>query len=374
MPDLPTRSDLFNVGADEITARSQARPPEQRWSRELIFTEGSGLNINTASPAAMGEEVVRHLALRLKAQTLDGAEGEDLDRWVADRYSPTIVRKEATPAVVELEMSRTTGALPAGTVSAGTRIRTENGTEFKTELDASLAAGSTGPVTVLAQASEAGLAGNVAAHTLTEFVDVPSDPALVVTNPEPATGGDAQETDARLRERARQFYPNARRGVLGAIEEGALTVPGIRQAVAIEEVDAAGIPTGRVALYVADANGQANSALVGQVRTALLEWRCGGVYVDVAGATPVYVSILLRLRFASGVSTTLAATQVRRVVVAGVNQLLPSATLEVSLITAAARAVPGVIVLEDAVVTPVGDVVPNAGEVLRTSFDRVTVE
>ena len=41
MPDLPTRADLFQVGADEIFVRSAARPAGQRITPEEVYTEGS---------------------------------------------------------------------------------------------------------------------------------------------------------------------------------------------------------------------------------------------------------------------------------------------------------------------------------------------
>jgi hypothetical protein len=142
--------------------------------------------------------------------------------------------------------------------------------------------------------------------------------------------------------------------------------------VAIEELDSQGIPTGRVALYIADANGQANNALVQAVLGALLEYRGCGVYVDVVASLPVFVPIRYNLRFAAGIDSTLAFAQVQNAAVAAVNSLRPNQTLEVSLLTAVARSVPGVIVLDDAVVTPVGDLVPSAGQVIRTRPDLVT--
>ena len=374
MPDLPTRQTYFQIGADEVLARSAARPVGQRISAEEVFTEGSDINIVTASASAMAEEVTRQLALREKVLLLDGAGGIDLDRIVADRFSPTIVRKQAVPAVVPLTISRSTGALPAITLPIGTRVRTGASIEFLTTSAVSLAAGSTGPADVLAEAAVAGTAGNVAAGTLTIFVQPPSDPNVIVTNAERAAGGDDVETDERLRARARDFFRTARRGTLSAIEFGALTVAGVRQAAAIEEVDTAGFPTGRVFLYIADALGQANSALVTAVRLALLEYRAAGIIVDVLSAIPQYVPIRYRLRFSAGVNTTVAAESVRLATVANVNALGPNATLPVSLLFATARSVAGVIVLEDAVLDPVGDLVPAAGQVIRTRPDLVTFE
>lgn len=374
MPDLPSRVELFNVGADEVLARSAARPPGQRLTAEEIFTEGSDINLVVASASAMGDETLRQLALRLKALTLDGAEDEDLDRLVADRTNGTLPRKEASPAVATVVITRAAGALPAVVLPVGTRWRTQAGIEFESTAIATLALGSNGPVSVPVQAVVAGLAGNVAAGAINQFSEVPSDPELLATNPEPAAGGDDRETDPRYRARARNFYLAARRGTIAAIEFGALTVAGVRQAVAVEEVDAGGDPTGRVALYIADAQGNGNAALVAAVRNALLEYRAAGIIVDIYGSVPVFQAIRYRLRFTAGTDTTAAFDSVRMATVAGVNALRPGDTLPVSLLFAAARSVPGVIVLDDAVQEPVGDVMPAAGTVIRTRADLVSAE
>jgi len=374
VPDLPTRQTYFQIGADEVLARSAARPIGQRISAEEVFTEGSDINIVTASASAMAEEVTRQLALREKVLLLDGASGIDLDRIVGDRFSPTVVRKQAVPSVVPLIISRSLGPLAAITLPIGTKVRTGSSFEFATTSAVSLAAGSTGPVTVLAEATVAGTAGNVAAGTITQFSEPPADPNLIVVNEELAAGGDDEEKDPALRARARDFFRQARRGTLGAIEFGALTVPGVRQASAIEEVDPGGLPTGRVSIFVADAQGQANSALVTAVLLALLEYRAAGIIVDVLSAIPEFVSIRFRLRFSASVNTTVAAESVRLAAVAAVNVLRPNAVLPVSLLFAAARSVPGVIVLDDAIVAPVGDLVPALGQVIRTRPDLVTFE
>lgn len=374
MPDLPTRADYFRIGGDEVLLRSEGRPPAQRISPSQVFTDGSDINVIIASASAMAEEVTRQLALRINALFLDGASGEDLDRLVGDRFSPTVVRRGATPALANVRLTRVTGLLPAVVLPIGTIFVTTAGVEFESTALATVPAASTGPVTVPVRARQAGLAGNVAAGAINAFASPPPDPFLLCSNVEPSAGGDETETDARLRARARDFFRTARRGTLAAIEFGALTVPGIRQATAVEELDPFGIPTGRVALYIADALGQANAALVAAVRSALIEYRAAGIFVDVTSAIPLFVSIRFRLLFDAGVDTTAAFARVQNATVAAVNALPPNAVLPVSLLFATARSVPGVIVLDDAVQVPVGDLVPAAGQVIRTRADLVTAE
>jgi len=372
-PDLPTRADLYELGVEDVIARSQARPPAQRISAEALTTQGSDINIFLSSVSAMAEEVLRQLAMRIAALYVDGASGSDLDRLVADRFSPLIVRKGATPALVTLVLTRTSGSLPAITLATGTVFQGPNGQQFETTAAAAVPSGSNGPVSVVARARVAGTAGNLAAGTITSFVSPPGDTALQVTNPEPAAGGDDTETDASLRARAKTFFRAVSKATKAAIEFGALTVPGVRQASSIEELDpSSGEPTGRVQLIIADANGQANAALVAAVQTALVEYRAEGIIVDIVSGVPTYVPIVLRPRFDAGVDTSAAWAQLVSVVVANVNSLVPGQTLAVSLITSAARSVPGVIVYDDFVDSPVGDIVALPTQVLRTTTALVT--
>lgn len=372
MPDLPTRATYFEIGEAEALTRSAGKPPGQAMTLDAIRTDGSDANIVMASASGMADEATRQLALRVGALFLDGARGIDLDRLVADRWSPTIVRKEATPAIGEVVFSRVSGPLAAISIPASTRLRTATGIEFVTTAAVTFAAASTGPVTAPVRAVLAGANGNVGIATVTALVTNGIDAGLVVTNPAVMAGGDSRETDGRLRERARSFWLAARRGTLAAIEFGALTVAGVRQASAIELTNELGEPDGHVQLYIADALGQANAALVNAVRAALVEYRAAGVVVEIIGSNPVYTSIRFLLRFDAGVDTTRAFDLVRSATVARVNALRPRATLPVSLLIEAARSVPGVIVLDDAIVEPIGDVVPTGSEIIRTRADLIT--
>ena len=102
-----------------------------------------------------------------------------------------------------------------------------------------------------------------------------------------------------LRERVRAFWLAARRGTLGAIEFGALTVPGVVSASAVESIDASVRPARIVTLYVADGSGVSNEALAARVREVLFEWRAAGIFVLVSSSVPSIVPVVLRLRFAA---------------------------------------------------------------------------
>jgi uncharacterized phage protein gp47/JayE len=373
---LPTREDYFQVGAQEIFARSAQRTRSSRISPEAVFTEGTDINIINAACSAMADEATRHLALRMAALFLDGAEGQDLDRLVADRFSPTVVRKQPAPAVVPLTFTRPIPPSLGGsvTLAVGTKVRTENGVEFNLTQPASFPINSTGPITANAQAVLAGRGGNVEAGTITQFSQTPADPAIVVTNLQAASGGADQETDASLRERARDFFRTARRAILAAIEFGALTVDGVVSATAIEVLDVGtGLPSGDVQVFIADAQGQSNSILAAAVVIALREFRAAGIIVTVLTTVPRFESIAYQLAFRSGTDTVAAVVQLKALTVAAVGLLNPQEPLLRSMLMALARAIPGAIVTETAVPVPAGDIVPGIGEVIKTRADLVTV-
>ncbi len=372
MATLPTRADLFDIGASEIFGRSLNRPPGQRLSADEVFTEGSDINIVTAGAAAMGDEALNFLCGRIAALFLDSAEGEDLDRLVQDRFSPTIRRKEATPAVVTLEYTRVNGALPNISEGIGKKLRTANGTEFELQQVMSMASGSTGPINVVAQATGAGTAGNVATATITQFVDAPSDVNLVVTNPDVAAGGADVETDASLRARARDFFRTARRGTLAAIEFGALTVQGVAQATALEVLDA-GRPTGVVQLSIADANGQANEVLADSVELALLEFRAAGIIVDVLPSTPVFVTVQIQPNFASGFSESVGVDDVKGRFVNLGDLQAPGQPLLLSALYEQIRLVPGAVVTLDWIQEPTGDLAGIPGRSFRILLSDIEV-
>jgi uncharacterized phage protein gp47/JayE len=374
--DLPTREDFFQIGAQEVFARGQSRPQRTRVSPQAVFTEGTDINIIIAACSAMADEGTRHLALRMAALFLDSAEGVDLDRFVADRFSPTIVRKQPAPAVTLLVVTRPIPPSAGAAVSlpVGTKVRTELGTEFELTQPLSLTVGSSGPASAAAQAVFAGTGGNVGAGELTQFVNTPADATLVVTNPEAAAGGANQESDASLRERARDFFRTARRATLDAIEFGARTVDGVVEATAIEVIDpATGLQTGVVQLYITDAAGRSNALIADAVRSALREWRAGGIIVDVIATQPRFEPVNFVLSFAAGTDTRAAVNQLKALTVAAVNVHAPQEPLRRSLLFALARSIPGAIVPETAVQVPAGDVVPSSGQVIKTRLDLVTV-
>lgn len=363
MATAPSQRDLFLVG------RREAILAPTRFDRVIIDTEGSDVNVVLNASAAMGEEVSTYLQAVINERAISTSSGEALDRLLYDLYQLT--RKSAASAVVSLQLSRS-GSV-GFTVPAGATFSTETGEVFATTVDVPFPANVLGPFSVTAIGQRTGTLGNVAAGTITKVTTAVADVTLSVTNTEAAAGGRDEETDDEFRARARSFFITARRGTREAIEFGALAVDEVAQATATEITSpGAGIPTYRVQLYVTDANGQANTVLAELVEESLDEYRALGVPVSVVPAVPQYVTVVASgLQFEAGVNTALVISQAADALVALVNGLAPNTTLRLADVLMTLTAVGGLIVPHGAVTEPVGDLVPNAGTVLRTTRDRI---
>ena len=351
---FPNRKDLFNIGRRAIVTT-----PGTRINPKVVDVDGSTTNIVVASASLIGEEVISQLATGMQGLYSEVAEGDALDRLAADRYGLT--RFSTTPAIATVTFAFP-GVSVAGTITAGTRVQSSTEVQFATDADVVFAGAiSTEAHDVTVTALVAGPDSNLGAGQLTKIVDAIFDPTITVNNAAGAVGGQDAETDVAFRGRIRNFFPTARRGVLGAIEYGALQVPQCAVAKAIEIVNSAGLPVGLVQLTIADASGNANPTLVQLVANELVDYRASGIPVQVIGGTLVTPSpqVQWHVAFQSGYDQVLAAAQLRAVTVAVAQYLGPGATLFTSSLIAAAKTVPGVIISSNSLVLPIGDVIPS---------------
>ena len=363
--DLPTRADLVRVGRSAALAVPGALVPAREFDRT-----GSNANLLLALAALMGEEVVNEVRLGFRDLLLDTAVGQALDRLVFDRYG--LVRKAAARATGTLRYSRATVAGGAGSLPAGQRARSASGVVVETTAVASFTSTAT-TVEVGARALLSGTGGSVPASSVTLHVDPPFDSTITVSNPSGFAGGADAESDANFRARARKFLPTIRRGILGALEFGALEVAGVDASRAVEVLDGSSVPATAVELYILDAAGRSNSDLAQAVRDKLLEYRAIGVPVRVVGGAVFNQPITIDLSFETGTDSLAAAASVRNTIASVINSLDIGETMRVADIIAAARSVPGVVVAAGAVSVPVSDVVPATNQAIRTSAALITI-
>ena len=365
--DLPTRLDLFKLGADYVLQHATKIDPAQ------VYVDGSDINLFTGITSQIGYQLVLNLAQKVNALMLDGAEDEDLDRYAWDRYQLT--RKGASPAVGTIRIYRIVGG-SAGTIDVGTKLATLSGVEYITTTTTSFGA-STLSMTANVRAVQAGKSSQVGANTIRKFA-TPSalfDASLMVNNDFATAHGEDVEDDPDFRTRIRDFWKTVRRGVVGAIAYGARAVPGVVSAAAVEVTTLGGSPARVVMLYIADSSGIASAAKAQEVLDSLLEYRACGIQVVIVTAMPQILDITLRLAFVQGVDTVNLTETIRNAIVEFVNTLPVSGLLSrAQLYSMLQRYVAeGLIVTDGTLVAPVGDVVPLPGNTIRTTITNVTV-
>lgn len=367
MPVAPSFQDLLDQGI----AEAQARRPD------LLFADGDVTTALAHGSAAMSDVALRFGVQAFRDTFIDGASGDALTARVNDRCN--IQRHPATRATVIAKFARNPGG-GSGTIPAGTRVGTDfdaSGKQvvFTTNVDVIVGAGAVGFFDVTCTAVDAGVAGNISTYSLVKILDPLFDSSFLVTNAtNSGAGGNEEESDEALRERARNFFTTLRRGTLAALEEGALLVPSVRIAKASEDPD-----TFAVTLKVSDANGNSNLQMVSDVKAEIEKWRCAGVLVTVVGGRASALDLTLTLsRVRSGFDVAANAGTIADAVEARVNRLKVGETAYLDMIIAAAIAafqddifdvtfsaisLGGVAQATNLDVTPASDVIIRAGTI-----------
>lgn len=368
MPELLSRLDFYQIGRRYVLTRARRIEPAQ------VDVEGSDINLFIGSQSYCAHAVSRQLGDRINALLLDGAEGEDLDRYAYDRYQLT--RKGASSALGQVRFFRTSAALGAGEIPIGQKLRSLAGIEYITTTGAVFSAGAL-ETNAFVRAVQAGRDYQVGRNQIRTIDNVAAlfDPTLQVNNDDPTAGGNPREDDDVFRERIREFWSRAQRGTLAAIVFGARGVEGVDSATAREVVNVDGLPARLVELFIADASGIASQALASRVDEELEEWRAGGIYVLTHLSIPQIVVVQLALTFIAGVDTVAISEEIRNAVVTFVNSLPVNGSLlrnDLASVLARFRNA-GLVPNQATVVVPAGDLVPDTGKTLRTDLSNVTV-
>lgn len=386
--DFPSFQQLFEIARNEALARSPAL------SQDAINREGSDANILVAAATAAADEVIGQLVMTTAGLFLDSANGEALDRLLFDRYGLT--RKIAANAIGSVTFTSNIPLPSNFTIPSGTKLRTTTGVGYETVGNFVMQAGTSGPLYVTVRSLLAGANQQAKIGTITNLVGpltgVPTGVQFFITNPVATAGAADQETDDEFRERGRAFFTTVQRGTLRAIEQGALTVPGVTRASAYEILDSSGRPNRLVSLVIADkftdtlADYAAvppvyelqSKALAESVFNALEDYRPAGVFVQVQLAEVVLLPVSLSLSFSAGVNIDSVATSARAVVANYINNLNPGDNVTAAQLVQALRGVSGLVITENDLLNP-GNVIASPWtqvdttplQVLRTSLSIV---
>lgn len=321
---VPTFQALYDAFKAEVQSR---RPDLTDWN------EGSVLDAVGGASSMLADESMRFFLGLFGALFFDTAVGDDLDRLALDRLG--LVRKPATSATGSVTWTKgISGA--AYTIPAGTSVRgvIADGTSYTATVlyDVAIRADQAA-VAVAVEADTLGRSSNLAAGVLDEIASpLVADPTASITNGEALAGGADEETDAAFRDRVRRYYSTLRRGTVGALETGALSVPGV----AYVSVDESSIEDdGIVRVYVGDPDARSNDALATLVGAELLHWRAAGVMVEVLGSSRDEVTLTLALEVEHGADLVSLGAAVRAAVVGYGDELAPNRPARVSRVVKA---------------------------------------
>jgi uncharacterized phage protein gp47/JayE len=342
-----------------------------------VDATGSNVNILVNAAAAMAEECESRSAARFAASLASTAQGQDLDRVVLEWSKGALPRKGAAAATIDLAVYRPTAAAGSGTVPAGTEILIDGRVWT---LDASVVFGPTtlGGIGPTATCATLGTIGNGVVPEAHRFKDPGAifDPSIVVESwGIPSSGGAERERDEDYRSR----YAGWEAGLVVDVDRlaaGALAVPGVATAVAIEDLDADGVPFGQATLYIGDEQGRANSGLLTRVRVASRAFRAAGQRLRLFGTAPSFQPIVASFAIVDTYSVETVQAAARAALVAAVNKLDPGKPLQRAMLAAALKGVPGVSILESVpfgVTTPAADLAPTSvATTYRTRPELVT--
>ncbi len=373
MADLVSRADLYGVGRAYLISKATKIDPQQ------VDVQGTDANIFVGSVSEMAYVCILQLAYALNRLFLDGAEGDDLDRYAWDRYQLT--RKGASAALGGETFARALSSGPAGSIPAGTLLNSQSGFNYITTTVASFTSSTGSPSDTVAtaniRAQQAGKLSQVGANALTNF-GLPAqifDPTITCNNPLATGGGEDVEDDDTFRERIRGYWTTAQRGILSAIEYGAIQVPGVVSANAVEVITPGGNPARLVYLYVADSSGTASAQLAALVQTQLQNYRAAGIQVVVFTSIPQIISVALALSFVAGVDTVGLSALVQAAVLNYVNSLGCNQPLLLSSIGSVLQrfSSQGLIPQQGSIVAPTGDLYPSPGQTLRAFASGITL-
>ncbi len=378
MSDFPSFQDLFNVARDEMLSRNG------NLTLDIITRQGTDANVMTAGMAAVGDEVVGQLAIVQAGLFYSTAKGQQLDRLVFDRTGLT--RKPASAALGSVVFSLATPNPGSFSIPSRTRLATSDGRQYVTTVTATFATSATSTPPIAIRSVLAGSSQQAAAGSIASIIDKPSGapatPALTVTNALATAGAGDTESDDALVARAQAFFTTARRGTLAAIEQGALAVPGVQTATAIENTDQFGRPAKSVQLIVTDqftdslvnvsptpATYQTQSqVLVNTVFAALSDVRAAGIDVQPIVAAIVLLNIILTLSFTADANPDEVALNARAAIVAYVNGLSAGESFVVSDAIQVLRSISGLVVSGQEIYSPAGNIVPGQLQAIRTSL------
>ena len=308
-----SREELYELYKNEVQATVETLTDFEEGSANDLLAGAMSLGVNELT------KLIQDSFAKTFFNSANGPEvtqgPDDLQDLAVDHFGDDFARPDASEATGVVTFSRPTNAAGDVLIDVGTIVKTPVNANGESQRYATIAAVTMTGLSINASvlAIVAGPKGNVEAGDVSVIETALTDPTIVVTNAQGFGGGEAAENDATYRQTIKDLIKQLRGATIEAIEARARTVPGIVKATGkefeqtvIEWNPAMETPIGdsfkipRAKLYVADANGTANDALVALVQDAIKFVRAGGVRIDVIGATAIALNWLGQLSLDSG--------------------------------------------------------------------------
>ena len=358
----PSWQDIYDLGRYVLQVR---RPT-------MVVNQGDVSEGFIAGAATMVDASIGANAAKFRATYLDGAEDDDLTAEASDRGTD---RFQGVRSIGTVTLTRVSTAFGAGTLPAGFTVSSEpdetgafSTYTFNTPV---VWGGLDTTKTVNVTCTLDGPQGDATPGTVTRMtagdVGAPFDPTITVTNAARFVGGANQESDEDLRARTKGNFKDQVRGTESAVITGAKTIPQVKRAADITDAD-----TGVVTLYVSDASGNSNAAMVAAVEAVMPDWIPIDSIVNVVGADLLVQAIDISLAVRAGTDVAVIIDQVRKSIVSRLNLLNPGETLEREFISAAALAVDKINITRCTVNVPAAAIVPAANQAIRTTTNDIT--
>lgn len=225
---------------------------KSRFGDDIALSSNSNFGIIAEMFAWRLTEIAQQLELVYYSGFFSTANDTALDRLGANIG---VARKIATKSHVQIVIQTDGEYL----IQAGEEFETDDGIIFELTDDVITAKDKDGNWTGIGnlESEETGKMNNVLANTVT-IVSNPDDTILDVTNPEPATDGEDDETDEDYRKRLVMENAAKEGPTRNGIRSALLNLPGVRDADAVDndqdEVDEYGNPPYTVHVYVLGGN------------------------------------------------------------------------------------------------------------------------
>ena len=378
MPDIIRQPDLATLAQNEILSQNALL------SKDVAQRPATDLNILINVIAALADEIAGQLIYVSAGCFVGSAQGQQLDRLAADRFGLT--RKSAAGSQGAVTFSLPAPSGTTFTIPDSTKLQALDGNQFLTVGNQVFLIGDSA-IIVPVRSALAGSSQNELPNQITAVTGAISGaPAnLTVTNTLATFGASDDESDANFRNRIQSFFVTARRGTLSAIEQGALQVPGVVTANAIEVLDSVGRPARLVLLAITDqyTDQFANYSVVppayvtqsqqfaAAVFAGLNDYRAAGIYVQVTVAQVILQQVVLSLTFQAGANVDLTANLAKAAIVNYTNALIPGAPWVPANAQLALLSIPGLQITGGEIVSPQGVVSAFPLQAIRTGFGLV---